>query len=88
MKISQKAKRKWVRKKIYSCSVRSDDFYDGVFYIYSTGKVMSYHNGGDIDENLAQLRDRAKRMSFDRAFWFLKKKAKEINLKFRYEELL
>jgi hypothetical protein len=76
----------WVRNNVFTYGLQCKRMSGGSFYI-SRGKTTCYFNG-TIESKLEQLKTRAKAMGFEKGFWFLKSKAKELNYNFHYERMV
>lgn len=79
-------KNAWVSKNIfnYGLSCRS---YGGGTFSRSRNEITCYYNGV-MESDLKQLKERVKEMSFEKGFWFLRTKAKELNYNFHYEKVI
>lgn len=76
----------WVKENIFNYGLGCKQMSGGSFYI-SRDKTTCYYNGV-MEGKLEQLKTRAKSMSFEKGFWFLRSKAKELNYTFHYERMV
>lgn len=76
----------WVKKNVFEYGLQCKRMSGGSFYIQN-GKTTCYFNGV-MESKLEQLKTRAKAMGFEKGFWFLKSKAKELDYNFHYERMV